>query len=474
MKNNKEIDNVFRQSFKDFHDSPSNSVWGGIEQKLLENNKHIHDKRKYRNVFFITLGLLFLVSSLFIWGWNFPVSSSKSQTSVKGHQSSVVNPRYTNNNSQSSVIGLKSSDKVKEDSDKTLRKEIITSQDAEIKKSIITHKKSENNSIYNETQINDNRVQTKENSLKSFSKEHNTNKKGFYITNTLKENKNITKNKSVKSLNTLSKKVLFLKEHNTSTIFSIYKALIPTQIMLLPKQTFFSRFSFSPVTQYSITYRKIKGVEDELNFYNLNETRSSSFSYGAKIGIDIKKSWRVETGIFLQNIKINTHQLIASKYIGKGKTEAMLFTSYNTNEVQFILKNSNGLSNGDIVDVLGTFTQETRWINIPILIGYSIYKGKFGLDFSAGLTANIFLDNKIVFDNARNKTSSFIHTFSEMSSKFHFSYKGEINIHYYPVSHINLFAGIHYQNAISSANKNKSIGFYPYMYGLQLGTKLFY
>jgi hypothetical protein len=69
----------------------------------------------------------------------------------------------------------------------------------------------------------------------------------------------------------------------------------------------------------------------------------------------------------------------------------------------------------------------------------------------------------------KNIITDYKQTFSESSSQTFYSYRGELNLHYFPITNIDIFAGIHYQNALTSANKNKAIMFYPYQYGLQLG-----
>jgi hypothetical protein len=147
----------------------------------------------------------------------------------------------------------------------------------------------------------------------------------------------------------------------------------------------------------------------------------------------------------------------------------MIFTSFNSNDIQFSLNNTNNLNIGDIRYITGNFNQEIKWLNIPIMIGYNYVKGKLGIDITSGFSTNIFLKDQIIFNDSKNIITDYKQTFSESSSQTFYSYRGELNLHYFPITNIDIFAGIHYQNALTSANKNKAIMFYPYQYGLQLG-----
>jgi len=487
MINNNDIDKLFQQSLEDFSDTPSNMVWSGIETQLIERNKQVHSKRKYKTLFYLTLSLLIILSSLLLGLYfqkkdnaisninttsnnlthnifgkstNTPeVKTNKNLNNLNTANSSNIQS-LNDNETQTQQLKPETQKPILKNRDKSKTDDYVIKNNDDVKARVdLLNFENQDFNLQNKSGLFNKQLVEKE--VKKYSYKIERNELSLVIN---ESSRNLLNYSNLNTLDLLVKKPELLSLKMPAIIPSI-------QTLGLTKRPFFSRISFSPTIDYSLSYRKLKGKTDQLNFFDLHEKRSYSLSYGAKIGIDINNNWRFEIGGFIQNFSLFSNLDIVSTYNGEGKVNAMVFTSFNTNDVQFILNNYSDLNVGDVKYISGTFKQDIKWLNIPFMLGYGFYKGKLGLDISAGISANIFLDEKLSFYDSQNVISDYKQTFSETSNQMFYSYRGELNLHYFPITNFNIFAGIHYQNALTSANKNKSIGFYPYRYGLQLGVK---
>ena len=497
MINKNELDQAFIKSFEDFSDVPSDAVWAGLEQQLVASNKHVIRSRRYKYLFFITLGALFIISSLFLMeNWNSNNKSSQllkneqynqEKSKILKHQAEIAiaestnNPKTTVNAAskiQSHSSTTKNVDHSVENIPSTYIQLPISKNDHDQyfmlekakTKSIMASNHSHKQIIKYSSYSLEESQKTEQSMLNSNLSDELELVSGNILVDQSFTNKIGSRdNMHLPICETLSSRDFSFLTTNEPDL-AISKSFAPTTHIRIPKRSFLSRLSVSPIVSYSTTFRSLNGESNEIIFFNFNEQQSNSWSYGAKIDIDLKKSWSLATGFYIQDLNTVYDHSVLSKYIGNNQAEAMLFTSFNTNGILFDLKN-NQYSYGDLFDINGVFNQRTQWLQIPLLFGYEYTRGSFSLNLSSGITSSFFLSDKLSFVNRQDIVTNFKHISSESSGQTHFSYRGEINVHFYSLQQLDLFVGIHYQRAFTNAIKNKSSKLYPYLYGVHFGLR---
>ena len=61
--------------------------------------------------------------------------------------------------------------------------------------------------------------------------------------------------------------------------------------------------------------------------------------------------------------------------------------------------------------------------------------------------------------------------FSERSGKTHLAWSGGMKLHYMRTLHLSLYVGAQYQKALTSANQDKAVLYFPVNNGWQIGLE---
>lgn len=444
------IDHAFQESFEDFAPRPSINVWEGLQEQLLVKQAQDREDKRLRYVFFLLFGLL-VFGNLAFWGMYF---KSEGEKTVSDDGQLIVKEKagdFDLENTRPNSFNLSTSI-TEEDKDlnpltsilntKTIKKQTPLRNTFEIKK-------IENNN----TSISD-----------SFSnKNYETIKEEGAIHKTPRVNIEQTQTSFLKlDLLNLAK----LKVSETQLVLNSF----PPQ-----KPSFLSRLSLAPYIAGSNFNRILKNNKavsgNSKEFFNQHESKSSSLSYGLKLGMGLKKGWRIETALSLIQFQMQTDYTISGLFKENAPLESIIFTSFNTNNIQYYLTNTSNITENDLVSIDGSLEQQIQWLNIPVMIGYGIEKGKFGLNVSAGMAASFFLKSQLKLTKQHSQIKDFQHTFSENSGTTHLSYRGEINLKYRSNIRDTYFLGMHIQNALTSANTGKKVFFYPQIFGWQCGME---
>ncbi len=468
MINKNDIDQIFRESFSDFKVTPSADVWAGLETQLVNSNNQIYKNRGRKKLLLVLFGLLFLGSALYISTIDFTnkistdkyitdnfrqnnINKNKHQV-IRGSDQNISLHTIKNNlrlDSKDDIIGYEPIAQVK--ANKLIEQEpkINTGYPPSALQRLNDESNHTNDISNNDTELlYIEHSQSASESKLAKNNGHNSKKERI-------QDLPLLDFKSIKSITTTSSQLDFVR------------SIVPVKIWPMQHTSFGHRMNIQALYQYNYSYRKITGQGKE--FFDQRERQGNDFSYGLRIDVNINRSWRFQSGLGLQNQSLYRDNMVESKYIGNNQSETLLSTSFNTNKVLFTLNTTDDFNVGELISITGIFRQETKWINIPLNLIYRIKKWHFAFDFSSGISTNLFLSDKIIFKESQDRTLDFRHTFSESSAQTYLSYNGAITIHYIKHPSLDLFIGFHYQNAFTSATKSKTIKYYPYLYGVQVG-----
>ncbi len=230
-----------------------------------------------------------------------------------------------------------------------------------------------------------------------------------------------------------------------------------------------ARFSISVFFSPSLIKKFLKDNNENDNV-NLKEVDNSdyvdySFSTGIKLGIDWKRNWTFSSGLsyFRNTFRIKPTTVYAAQNTS-GSISYTLPTSTGTIE----LPSGTPPMAGDSLVVSENSLQTISYIGIPLLVNYNFPGNRLSFYVSAGLSADILLDEKadINYEDDQNaeQTGEHIHGLNKITLGF---YTGA-GIKY-TLSKFFLSAEPSFSGMITSMNKNTPIKTNPCFFGFGLG-----
>ncbi len=495
MKSKKYIpDHLFQESFEDASIKPSDSVWMGLENELLEIQA-TKAKRKRRRWFFLffVVGILTLAyGGMTFLGedaqeelgqdvnndntspqqLNSPIDKVKSIETIASNHTENSQKQKTNTglsisaDTNNSIKNINKSEQtistVVQQPELKLQKKVFTADEPAQSSSFVTAKQPNEN--VERQQLNTTESQkTLDDQL--------TNDQRSKVSPILKAEGR----RSISQIDLLTND--FLLKPLTSKETNLRHSALEDEISE-SKDRILRRLSIAFWASRSHFDRKLKvntsasgNPNQSIAFFNQHESGSSAWSYGLQAGYDVNEKWRIETGLALTRFSLISNYDIPTIYNEGNPSIATLLTSFNTNNIQFNLRNTTGLEGGDLVTINENIEQLTEWLMVPLLATYKIKKGRVHFHLTAGLTTSFFLNNHLMVNESTGGVQDFQHSFSEDAAKTHFSYRGALNIFYHVSPRNAFFIGGHYQNAFTAANSQKAVHLFPSLSGLQFGTQ---
>ena len=244
----------------------------------------------------------------------------------------------------------------------------------------------------------------------------------------------------------------------------------------LDKKSFWDKWAYSPWYSIERNFRSLKSNPEFDNpnptpeYFNEFETPKLSWSLGIDLSYALSKKWNIKTGLALVNHQIGTASPFQAIYSSQNPMQLFVFTSYNTNRIQFDA-NSITAEENELVDFDGNFKQQIQFLNIPLMASYSISKNRYKVNLSAGANINLPINSKIIDQSTSPDLSQYEQIYSEKSDKIFYGYQGAAHFHYYFKKGISIYLGPYFNYAFTSANKNKSVQYFPRRCGLQIGIE---
>ena len=419
MKKNKNIDELFKERFKNFEASPSPDVWNKIQTKLKEK-----DDRKVIPLWFKIGGVAALFALLFTIGnsiLNIPLNkindSIVNENSIEINTEKANNTIVDNNVIQNNIVSTEDNNEVKSTKKLLIKKASNSTNNSNgadrsettvasnNKKARISRKKtkkdliqSSESSIQNQESVakeTSNLIDKSENQLINQDVEINKNIEVVAV------NKNIN-DTSETSLSTESKELV--KEENKKSIFDAIKETSEGEVVIskldnTPQNRWEVTPNVAPVYYNSLT----EGSSIDPSFSDNPKNGDLNIAYGVKVSYNLNKRLSMRSGVSNVNLSYSTTGLD----IGTGPVSASTASiEYSSRNNVTIVVDKGALLNQNPEDTFGNITpkstngepllnQKISYYEMPLELNYTLINKNFGISVIGGFSALLLGNNEV-------------------------------------------------------------------------------
>ena len=390
MFNNKNIDRLFQEKFKNFEQQPNPEIWAGIENRL-------NTKKSKGNFFFLAkLGSFIAIITLVLfsanWGFNKKSSNNTEELQViinnKSNKDNIQD-EITNNHYESESINKGKTNLTK-----------ITQHNDELVNYNLS-KKSTINSRKNHTII-------KKNTSKIIPFKSNktiiTTVKTTYTPQFINEK--------------IFKRQVLVKSFTTSEIKGVYKESVNLSSLSIPINSLdlinyldrrnnnsdnnkkFNKWqigsSISPIYFASLS----SGSPIDKRVSENKKSSELSFSYGLKVAYTLNKRWSLQSGINNLDLSYLTKDVeMIYAVITNENIETANITTENRAIVMAPMNHNFSIIN---VPFRGDVKQQISYLEIPMELKYSFLQKKFGAKIVGGISTLFLQKNELTFQRTFN------------------------------------------------------------------------
>ena len=419
MKKNKNIDELFKERFKNFEASPSPDVWNKIQAKLKEK-----DDRKVIPLWFKLGGVAALFALLFTIGnsiLNIPLNkindSIVNENSIEINTEKANNTIVDNNVIQNNIVSTEDNNEVKSTKKLLIKKASNSTNNSNgadrsettvasnNKKARISRKKtkkdliqSSESSIQNQESVakeTSNLIDKSENQLINQDVEINKNIEVVAV------NKNIN-DTSETPLSTESKELV--KEENKKSIFDAIKETSEGEVVIskldnTPQNRWEVTPNVAPVYYNSLT----EGSSIDPSFSDNPKNGDLNIAYGVKVSYNLNKRLSMRSGVSNVNLSYSTTGLD----IGTGPVSASTASiEYSSRNNVTIVVDKGALLNQNPEDTFGNITpkstsgepllnQKISYYEMPLELNYTLINKNFGISVIGGFSALLLGNNEV-------------------------------------------------------------------------------
>lgn len=453
MSDNKNIDRLFQEKFKDYEVFPEPSVWKGIENELLKKKK----KRRIIPLWLRLAGAAAILLLLIPTGYWF-YNNNDTKTEVPD-----INTITNTDNSDNSIKENKPSDDVinsKEDINGENLKQIQVAEKL-ITTTQQTNQKNTTNKKTNIVQQNKSTNNTSKNNDAIAFQQKAAEQQENKATNELKVIEQLPDSQETKvatSENELeeNKKDIFLEE--------IEKQNTLENIADVNNKKWSIGSTIGPVYLNSSG----KGSPIDPSLANNSKSSNNSISYGLKVNYKISDKFSLQSGI--QNVDLgysteNVSVIASSALLDQSKTNINSDVGATLEVSSTESQNSETFSQRSPFDSNGSLDQSFSYIEVPLEAKYAIVQKKMGINLVGGVSTYFLYDNNVSMTSFGKKTS-----LGEASNLNDLNFSGniglDVNYNLSPNLFINASPMFKYQLNTFSENSG---GFKPYLFGIYAG-----
>lgn len=463
MKNEKNLDDLFREKLLNFEQEPPAYLLEQILDGVAQN------RRKKRLIWWRVAGVAAALLLAFVAGWQF--------NSSDGYRVAETSPLNRNNveKSVSQSVGseLKSPETtVATQSGKTL--------------ALISHDSQNGTNQHGSSKSNAS--------------------ESYFVSTTL-EHIVVERPDSDLSILKPLKSVLFKTEKNAVLQERKPKSggndadgkTIDQQIMEMNKQMLAAanskgdRASWSFGAQVSPEYNGYQSSHSQVYASNMLKTKATSVDLAGGVSVEYKrgKRWSLQSGVYYSGMGQTSGNSSSKDYSYVANDGANYFNNATVNvdaAANRYTMNSNagvvelttipagmvlGTSLGDknylssaVVVSQNTFVQDFDYLEIPLFLRYALVDRKFGIDMVGGLSSNILVGNRLYVDG--NSGKSLVGRTKDLET---FNYSGTFGLgfKYGLTDRLSLNVEPRFKYFLNSLSSNSSITYKPYTFGIYTG-----
>ncbi|MFD2825153.1 outer membrane beta-barrel protein [Leeuwenhoekiella polynyae] len=485
MKEQKNIDRLFQEKFKNFEAEPGDQVWANIAAQQQSKNKTIIPLWLKISGAAAALLLLFLAGNVWF------------TTNLNPEENPAV------------VIEETATDREKENTIEVTKKEtpVVTSQETENNTESSEHLKNTHNASKNlgTTPKNNTVVSTKQNNSSSTkSTQNSSSEKSNILSQSGNDNDNavanipsseIPKKDEVLTENTFVEKAektneVAVADNTEETNVESETTIDPDALEKIANQSkeqaiaeteetseTISRWGISPMVA-PVYYNSFGGSGIDAEFSKNKKSGDVNLSYGVQVSYAVNNRLTVRSGINRVDLGYKTEQVSFSPSIQPSTISSI---NYNDNAglIQLSSSNKSSLVNSpssnaaefdtNTINSSNALNQQMGYIEIPVEAEYALINNKIGVQLIGGLSTLFLNNNSITLEEGNNIVSELGESNSLNGTSFStnvglgFDYKFTDRIQF------NLEPMFKYQ--INAYNKSVS-DFKPYYLGLYTGFSI--
>jgi len=420
----KNIDHLFQEKLKNFHETPDEKVWENIEASL--NKKK--NKRRILPIWWQLGGVAALLAIL-LYVVN-PFSSVKDTTPVITNIENTTVPYIRENdslNDKNNTIIKQAEEEVaitnptednKKSTKNTLQKKSIQLAETKAIKGATSKIKDKVKNAVNlskEIASTNSEKQKKNNTEVPVYKTNDavlTLEKGTNITNNIKSNNTnkgvITSNNSNKENLTTSntvKEIAEIGKQKETTKKSIFEEIEKINEEETTTKSTSKKWSMGASIAPVYFDGLGSGSPIDNSFANNTKSGNVNLSYGLVVAYDISKKLSIKSGIHKVDYGYDTNDVSFSPSLDASSNTLSNIDQSKTSK-NIILENSSVKSsfsvldtNAKVVNLEGNMLQQFGYIEVPLELNYALIDRKFGIHIIGGVSSLFLVDNTVLLES---------------------------------------------------------------------------
>lgn len=431
MKEQKNIERLFQEKFKDFEVAPPEMAWNNIEARLNE-------KKKKKRVIPFWLKASGIAASLLLGFYTYSLFNNDEAVDLKNNENTIVIDAKNNtiqNQDNSTIIekNLKSNGNlIKENS-------VVTEIDNSTNSSNNSEsQKDKKINVFKNKKQKNNFIKAQENSLTASNKKtiqktkNNSNKESSTFTNDDKSkvvesdknkvenpNSNLIKNeinfdKINKISNDKNSSIVVNKTTNNTTQDSSLVAKISEEVTALERllkekevgknveekeKEMLNKWAISSNASPVYFNSSSKSSTLDTKFDANDKGYNSNISYGLGVSYAINNRISIRTGVNTLNFNSNTEDIL---FYQRNNPVAINNLSRNTRGNLVNIENKPtsdikevGFNGGEFIKYNGKLSQELGYLEVPLEISYKVIDKRFSFDVIGGMSTLFLNNNKV-------------------------------------------------------------------------------
>lgn len=427
MKENKNIDRLFQEKFKDFEAAPSENVWKNIKRELEKEKRH-----KVIPIWWYRIAGVAAIFALVFFAGNFWIDSNKNNvvnstekinektnkpfqpaksktTNTYASGENTIQPQTsTPKNSQQ---GVTNTPKVKANSNRLVEKNspVTSNSFPNSGKIALTGTK-------NSTKKNSGKIASVERNISEVEPNDSKNKSKLEPTNTTSEKSSLVENNLKEKNNNLLDKNITITEENEDDKKSLIAAAKEIEETKDEEKNSeekesdeqsLSKWLIKPNVS-PIYYGSLNGGNSlDKSLANNSSSGELTMAYGVNFAYTLSQKLKVRSGVSKVNMSYNVNNIAYSPAVNAIQLEGINSPS---NENIEVVSAGRPQPNSDAMNYefgrqeinnfsQGTLNQQLGYIEVPLEIEYALLNKKFGINLIGG-ASTLFLDNNDVVINS--------------------------------------------------------------------------
>lgn len=430
MNDNKHIDRLYQEKFKDFEVAPNPKIWNTIEASLQKK------KRRVLPFWWLSGGA---VATLLIGLFLFPFSSDEKPIQIKNN--SVI---ITKSNTKLEEKTVEQPKKTLPKSVKKHKKNHFTQERiAKQEKQKVNKNIQKKSTVFSSSNAIAEKITTKKTNSKN-SNEKDVNNKELPKKQKTEENKSIKKELLKKSL---LAEVTNKKEENKTKNVKKW-SVTPTFAVLTSNS-----FSNNSAIDASLNNNTVSG--------------KNTYSYGVKIAYQFTKKWAIQSGIHLQEMQFNTADVPAHSGVILA-TSLENISSLNEQPLSLDTNGGTDFNSGLGKNFNVNINQSIGYIEFPVELSYTfINSKKLNTRVLTGFSTLFLNKNEIT---AATKNSSQVIGEANNLNTVNFSGNVGLDVNYQLSKKFIFNVNPMFKTQLHTFSKNAN-GFKPYTIGIYTGIR---